>query len=113
MEERFLKTHAEQKELAATREENFQERLLQQQRHFEELLIKTQEEQRKFLEATQLTKAYENHNAFSQTAVWSTVENFNYNPENGVTFAHFYRRYEDIFYRTAVHGQTLKELGFY
>ena len=97
IEENFKRELLNQQKAADTREENFQERLLQQQRHFEELLMKTQEEQRKFLEATQLTKAYENHNAFSQTAVWSTVENFNYNPENGVTFAHFYRRYEDIF----------------
>lgn len=96
-EEKFKKEFLEQQNAQRKKEERFEERLLQQQKRVEEIFMKTQEEQRKLLEATQLTNANENHNAFSQTAVWNAIESFNYNPEDDVTFAHFYRRYEDIF----------------
>lgn len=52
-EEKFKKEFLEQQNSQRKKEERFEERLLQQQKRVEEIFMKTQEEQRKLLEATQ------------------------------------------------------------
>ena len=43
------------------------------------------------------TKTSENDSIFSQSTIYSTIETFEYIPENAKTFNAFYRRYEDVF----------------
>ena len=33
----------------------------------------------------------------SQNTMWSTIEIFNYNPEEDQTFERFYQKYQDVF----------------
>ena len=37
----------------------------------------------------------ENENAYSQNAIWRAIDNFTYAPEDEITFASYFRRYED------------------
>ena len=42
------------------------------------------------------TKTSQNDTTFSQGTIYSTIETFEYVPENDKTFDAFYRRYEDV-----------------
>ena len=42
-------------------------------------------------------KTSENDTTFSKGTIYSTIETFEYVPENDKTFDAFYRRYEDVF----------------
>lgn len=40
---------------------------------------------------------YENETVLSQDAIWSTIEDFTYTPDEDKTFANYFRRYEDLY----------------
>ena len=49
-----------------------------------------------------LTQAFRNknvddENAFSQSAIWAAIDTFHHEPEKGLTFENYYRRFEDTF----------------
>ena len=81
-----------------------QQQQQQQQRNEERLLqalMKSEEWQNQMeellLRSLIGTKTSENDTTFSQGTIYSTIETFEYVPENDKTFDEFYRRYEDIF----------------
>ena len=43
------------------------------------------------------TPSAEKEDSFTQAAVWNAVEIFKYQPEENITFASYFRRYEDMF----------------
>ena len=49
------------------------------------------------LEQTSRENSIENEFSFSQNTLWSVIENFSYSSEEDVTFASYFRRYEDLY----------------
>ena len=88
----------QQKELQQQRNE---ERLLQALMKSEERLNQMEE---LLLKSLNCTKAPDN-----DITMYSTIETFEYVPENDKTFDAFYRRYEDVF----KNGQTKKRYVYY
>ena len=62
------------------------------------------------LKSLNSTKTSENDTTFYQGTIYSTIETFEYVPENDKTFDAFYRRYEMW---TAKNGQTKKRYVYY
>ena len=80
-----------------------QKELQQQQRNEErplQALMKSEELQNQMeellLKSLNSTKTSENDTTFSQGIIYSTIETFDYVPENDKTFDAYYRRYEDV-----------------
>ena len=39
----------------------------------------------------------DDENSFSQSAIWAAIDTFHHEPENGLTFEAYFRRFEDTF----------------
>ena len=83
----------QQKELQQQQQRN-EERLLQALTKSEERQNQMEELQLKSLNGT---KTSEIDTTFSRGTIYSTIETFEYVPENDKTFGAFYRRYEGVF----------------
>ena len=53
--------------------------------------------QKQVLELTSRGNSIANEFSVSQNTIWSAIENFPYSPEEDVTFASYFRRYEDLY----------------
>ena len=86
-------------------EEKWQKQLLSQQEKIEKILEQTQKEnqerqlefQKQVFELISCSNSIENEFSFLQNAIWCVIENFSYSPEEDVTFASYFRRYEDLY----------------
>ena len=61
------------------------------------MFLRAQQEQEKLFELSNLAQNVENENAFSQNAIWSAINNHTFTPEDEITFASYFRRYEDLY----------------
>ena len=61
------------------------------------MFLRTQQEEKKLFELSNRRRNVENENSFSQNAIWSAVDNFTYAPEDEITFASYFGRYEDLY----------------
>ena len=52
--------------------------------------------QKQVLELKNRSSPTKNEFSFSQNAIWSSIENFSYSPEEDVIFTSYFRRYEDL-----------------
>ena len=103
MDEKLLKLHERVEEQQSKNQKvmeelskDFQRKTLQQQEQFEKMLTRHQKDQMTLLEIA-TSKKSENDNVFLQSAIWSAIENFIYAPDEGTTFATYYRRYRDVY----------------
>ena len=76
----------------------------QQEKFQQQILELKQDNDKKQLEISELihkailTKENKSDAKFcSQNTIWSTIETFNYNPEEDQTFERFYQKYQDLF----------------
>ena len=66
------------------------------QQKFEELFLRTQDEQENFFELSNRGQNVKNENATSRNAIWSAIDNFIYIPQDEITFTSYFRRYDDL-----------------
>ena len=61
------------------------------------MFLRAQQEQEKLFELSNRGQNVETETTFSQKAIWSAIDNFTYAPEDEITFASYFRRYEDLY----------------
>ena len=75
-------------------EEKFQQQILELKQDNDKKQLQISEPTHKAI----LTKENKSDKKFcSQNTIWSTIETFNYNPEEDQTFERFYQKYQDFF----------------
>ena len=67
------------------------------QQKLEEILLRSQQEQRNLLELTNRGQISENENVFSQYTIWSAIDDFTHSPDEDRTFTSNFRRFEDLY----------------
>lgn len=61
------------------------------------MFLQTQNEQRHLYNISINGQNEDSENAFSQNAIWSAIENFKFAPEEEITFASYFKRYENLY----------------
>ena len=79
------------------RQNKFQQEIQARQQKLEEMLLQAQNEQRQWYIMSNKSQNEDSENAFSQNAIWSAIEDFKYAPEEEITFASYFKRYEDLY----------------
>ena len=82
----------------------------QKQLKYQKEMEKQLKFQKQVLELTSRGNSIENEFSCSQNTIWSAIENFSYSPQEDVTFASYFRRYEDLYKTDCGNWSDLKKI---
>ena len=80
------------------------------QQKLEEILFQNLQEQKDLLELANRGQISENENAFSQNTIWGAIDNFIYSPDEGITIAPDFSRFEDLYATDCVNWPESKKV---
>ena len=95
-----IQSQKELQERQIKNEEKFQQQILELKQDNDKKQLENDKKQLEISELIHkaiLTKNKSDEKFCSQNTIWSTIETFNYNPEEDQTFERFYQKYQDFF----------------
>ena len=90
----------------------FREQLMAMQRLQLEQQVKS-DQKIELLAQTLRNRNDDDENSFSQSAIWAAIDTFHHDPENGLTFEAYFRRFEDTFKIDCSQWADAKKVDYY
>ena len=100
LDEERRKEKQELDEERRKKEQEWEEERKREKTEFHEQLLELQvksDQKIELLAHTLRNRNEDDVNSFSQSAIWSAIDTFHHDPENGLTFEAFFSRFEDTF----------------